>query len=98
MSRTRTKQRGGQRPAPLRTRWPLHPQPAPLEALSSWVERLAKPYRMSGRDLLVHNLGLDEEVVVPLTLDYDPPEEMMAALAERTGVPVSRLWLMTQAG
>ncbi|MEV8375136.1 hypothetical protein AB0P21_20530 [Kribbella sp. NPDC056861] len=23
------------------TRWPLHPQPGPLESLSSWVDRLA---------------------------------------------------------
>lgn len=85
-------------PPPPVQRWPVHPRPGALEALSSWLERLARPYNMSARDLLVHNLGRDEDAGVPWHIDYDPPEELLAALAERTGVPVTRLWTMTLAG
>ncbi|MFI6062439.1 TniQ family protein [Streptomyces sp. NPDC051286] len=78
-------------------RWPLHPQPGPLESLSSWLERLARPYEIRVADLLTRNLGL-VDVAVPDDLDYDPPATMLAALAERTGVEIARLRAMTLAG
>ncbi|MGY0063749.1 TniQ family protein [Streptomyces sp. LZ34] len=78
-------------------RWPLHPQPGPLEALSSWLGRLARLYEMPVTDLLTRNLGL-VGLAVPADLDYDPPAPMLAALAERTGVELARLRAMTLAG
>lgn len=77
-------------------RWPLHPQPGPLESLSSWLGRLAEPYEMPVVDLL-RNLGhLDP--AVPSDLDADPPTALLAALADRTGVHPDRLRAMTLAG
>lgn len=78
-------------------RWPLHPQPGPLESLSSWLDRLARPYEIRVADLLTRNLGL-VDVAVPDDLDYDPPAAMLAALAEHSGVEVARLRAMTLAG
>ncbi|WP_067603689.1 TniQ family protein [Nocardiopsis listeri] len=78
-------------------RWPLHPRPGPLESLSSWLERLAELYEMPVRDLLTRNLGL-VDLRVPDDLDYDPPQAMLAALAERTGVDLARLQAMTWVG
>jgi hypothetical protein len=68
-----------------------------VEALSSWLGRLARLYGLSVTDLLTHNLGL-VDVTVPAELDYDPPAAMLAALAERTGVELVRLRAMTLAG
>jgi len=78
-------------------RWPLHPQPGPLEALSSWLARLAALYEMPVHDLLRHNLGLID-LDLPPDLDLNPPMEMLAALAERTGVGLAQLRSMTLAG
>jgi hypothetical protein len=82
-------------------RWPLHPRPAPGEALSSWVTRIAQAYGLSGRELLREHLGpaaaalaagrLDE-------LDWDPPAALLSALATRTGIPVPELARLTLAG
>jgi hypothetical protein len=77
---------------------PLHPQPAELESLSSWLARLARLYDMSVKDLLAeHNLDLGG-VTLPYDLDYDPPAALLSALAERTGVEVTQLQTMTLAG
>ncbi|MDH2394080.1 TniQ family protein [Streptomyces sp. HNM0663] len=78
-------------------RWPLHPQPGPLESLSSWLNRLADLYEMPVKELLTRNLGL-VDLAVPADLDYDPPMAMLTALAERTGVEFARLRAMTLAG
>jgi hypothetical protein len=78
-------------------RWPLHPQPGPLEALSLWLDRLARLYEMPVKDLLTRNLGL-VDLDVPADLDYDPPMAMLTALAERTGVGLAQLRAMTLAG
>lgn len=82
-------------------RWPLHPPPGPVEALSSWLARIAAPYGLSVPGLLRHNLGsasaqLSDAMLADL--DWDPPAAMLAALAERTGVEVGRLQTMTIAG
>lgn len=78
-------------------RWPLHPQPGPLESLSSWLDRLARLYNLSVKDLFTHNLGL-LDLTVPADLDYDPPAAMLVALAERTGVELAQLRARTLAG
>ncbi len=62
-------------PAPGARRWPLHPQPRPGEALTSWLGRLAAIYGLPVRQLLRHNLGtasalLDDAAVGDL--DWDP--------------------------
>lgn len=68
------------------------------EALSSWCDRLARPYGLSARELFIHNLGLGEEVVVPWNVDHDPPAALLVALGERSGVSISVLRSMTVAG
>ena len=78
-------------------RWPLHPQPGPLEALSSWLTRIAGLYHLPVAELLTGNLGL-VDLAVPDDLDLDPPAAMLAALSDRTGVDLARIWAMTLAG
>lgn len=78
-------------------RWPLHPRPGPLESLSSWLNRLARVYDLSAKDLLARNLDL-LDLAVPADLDFDPPAAMLAALAQRTGVGHAQLRAMTLAG
>lgn len=78
-------------------RWPLHPQPGPLEALSCWLERTARLYNVSVRELLTCNLG-PLGVSVPQIIDWEAPAEVLHALAERTGVDLAQLHAMTLAG
>ncbi|MEV0386041.1 TniQ family protein [Nonomuraea sp. NPDC050643] len=59
-------------------RWPVHPEPAPGEALTSWLGRLAGLYRLSVEQLLTYNLGpasAQFDVVRPrdAALDYQVP-------------------------
>lgn len=88
-------------PRPGGRRWPLHPRPGPGEALSSWLERTAQLYGLSVKDLVRHNLGPASTLLEdpdPVELDWDPPAAVLAALAERTGVPVGELRRMTLGG
>ncbi|MEW2386314.1 TniQ family protein [Micromonospora sp. NPDC047707] len=78
-------------------RWPLHPPPGPLEALSSWIARLAELYQLPVTELLTGNLGL-VGLTVPDDLDHDPPTAMLTALADRTGVDLARIRATTLAG
>jgi len=71
-------------------RWP---PPQPLESLSSWLHRLARLYRMPVKDLL-GNLDVD----LPADLDYDPPQVLLAELAQRTGMGLGQVRAMTLAG
>jgi hypothetical protein len=72
-------------------RWPLHPRPRPVEALSSWLGRVAAANATRTEDLLRYDLapaaGL-ADVPAPADLDWDPPATMLEALASGTGVPV----------
>ncbi|KAB2388796.1 hypothetical protein F9B16_02405 [Actinomadura montaniterrae] len=82
-------------------RWPLHPPPAPGEALSSWLARLAAPYDLSVRQLLDHNLGPASALAATVAedaVDWDPPPQVLDALAERTDTQTAELRLMTIAG
>ena len=82
-------------------RWPLHPRPGPVEALSSWLDRTARVYDLSAADLLHHNLGAASFTLAgrdDLDLDWDPPRAVLAALAERTGLGLYELTPMTMAG
>jgi TniQ len=78
-------------------RWPLHPHPGPLEALSSWLTRIAGLYHVPVAELLTGNLDL-VGLIVPADLDLSPPAAMLAALAGRTGVDLAQLQAMTLAG
>ena len=87
--------------APGARRWPVHPQPRPGEALTSWLGRLAAIYGLPVRQLLRHNLGavsalLDDAAAGDL--DWDPPLALLEALAERTGTEPGELRLMTVGG
>ena len=84
-------------------RWPVHPEPAPGEALTSWLGRLAGLYRLSVEQLLTHNLGpasAQFDVVRPrdADLDYQAPAAVLRALTARTGIAVGRLRRMTISG
>jgi len=82
-------------------RWPLHPRPGPVEALSSWLGRTARLYGLTAEDLLRHNLGSASFALAglgDLDLDWDPPGEVLAALGERTGLGLHELRPMTMAG
>ena len=75
-------------------RWPLHPQPAQGESLSSWLSRVAHCYHMGLQDLLEHDLGhgrLDD-------LDIALPAALLDTLARRSGLDTDRLRGMTLAG
>ncbi|WP_157255229.1 TniQ family protein [Nonomuraea typhae] len=88
------------RDAPAR-RWPLHPKPGVGEALSSWLSRLAALYSLSVLQLLENNAGPASALARRAFddgLDWDPPAELLDALAERTGTTVGDLRLMTIAG
>ncbi|MFI6909601.1 TniQ family protein [Nonomuraea sp. NPDC050394] len=89
------------RAEPVR-RWPLHPPPQPGEALSSWIDRLAACYNITAALLLADALGpAHERGKIRLEgpdLDVDPQVELLGAFAERTGVSVADLHVMTFAG
>ncbi|WP_430782323.1 TniQ family protein [Actinoplanes sp. G11-F43] len=78
-------------------RWPLHPPPGSLEALSSWLARLAELYHLPVASLLADNLGL-VGFTVPDDLDHNPPAAMLTALADRTGVDLAQIQATTLAG
>ncbi len=73
-------------------RWPRHPPPAPGEALSCWLIRVAAVYGMSVEQLARHNLGVASFELGDRNsgdLDREPPPGMLDALHERTGVPLA---------
>lgn len=77
-------------------RWPLHPQPYPDEALSSWLRRIAHEYGMDAGLLQVSGLG--REPLDPDALDTDPPDDLIEAVARRTGSMVAAVRATTVAG
>lgn len=78
----------------LPQRWPLHPQPAEGESLSSWLSRVARCYHMELQDLLEHDLGHGRSD----DLDRAPPAALLDTLARRSGLAPERLRGMTLAG
>lgn len=65
---------------------------------SSWLDRIAVLYKLTTEQLIgPRNLTLAQPYPA-YQLDVDPPPAVLAALAERTGVPVMRLQAMTLAG
>jgi hypothetical protein len=86
-------------------RWPLHPQPRPGEALSSWLERIAAAHGMTLEALGRLNLGMSglgaggihDNIGLDL-LDVDPPAEVLATVHERSGLPLAHVRSMTAAG
>lgn len=74
-------------------RWPLHPQPFLDECLSSWLQRLAAAYDRSEDDLCRHALGLEK--FDAYALDFSPPNDLIAELSARTGIPKVRIRAMT---
>ncbi|WP_164206979.1 TniQ family protein [[Micrococcus luteus] ATCC 49442] len=76
-------------------RWPVHPAPAPGEALSSWLRRIASRY---GADLedLVSELGYCPDGAADL--DMCPPDGFARELSGRTGVDVQHIQRMSLSG
>lgn len=75
-------------------RWPLHPTPVEGEALSSWLHRIARCYRMDVPGLLQHDLGHDGAS----DLDGTPPAALQEVLARRSGLSLDQLRGMSLAG
>lgn len=77
-------------PPPL----PLYVEPAPEEALLSWLLRLATRLRVSLRALTTSGFNVDDR-----TLDmqwwFRPPTWLLVRISERTGVSLARLREMT---
>jgi hypothetical protein len=79
-------------------RLPLHPRPLPHEALSSWVDRIARAYGLGCDQFL--RAAFDTDPAPDggaLDIDGSSPS-LVAALAERTGVSAERVRAMTLAG
>lgn len=76
-------------------RLPIHPQPLPEEALSSWIWRLAETYDMTVDEFTECALGIT--ALDLRLLDYWPPGILIERLAERTGVALKRIRDMTLA-
>ena len=79
----------------MATRLPIHPQPLPQEALSSWLWRLADAYDMGIGEFAEAALGMKRQDIE--LVDYWPSAALIKTLAERTGVAVGRIRAMTMA-
>jgi hypothetical protein len=77
-------------------RLPIHPQPLPHEALSSWIERLADAYRLPAETLMEQTFGYSH--LFDRDLDLAPPAELLMTIAGRTGVSTWKLRAMTLEG
>lgn len=82
----------------MRKRLPLHPQPLPDEALSSWIRRLAEAYQLDPDRFIEAVLGLPPPTRCLGVLDDQPPTALLCILSERTGVPLERVRTMSLAG
>jgi hypothetical protein len=77
-------------------RLPIHPQPLPHEALSSWIDRLADAYDLPAEAFMEGAFGYS-----PLSdteFDLTPPADLLVTIAERTGVPLGKIRAMTLEG
>mgnify|MGYP002717146220 FL=1 len=79
----------------MATRLPIHPQPMPLEALSSWLWRLADAYDMGVSEFAEAALGINRPDIE--LVDFWPSAPLIQKLAERTGVAAGRIRAMTMA-
>ena len=76
-------------------RWPLHPQPYPDEALSSWINRLAATYGVDPIKFLGFEFGHLMEIEQLELIDLNPPYRLLEGLAERTGIEISEIRALT---
>lgn len=73
-------------------RWPVHPQPVPGEALTSWLSRTADRYGAAVDDLafdLGYSLDRHDD------LDLAPPVRFVDQLSVRTGVHADQIRRMS---
>lgn len=77
-------------------RWPGHPPLLPCESLSSWLRRIGTVYGLSTGELLRWGLGFHGLQIS--TLDKSPPEQLVKAISERTGVELEAVQKATLAG
>jgi len=76
--------------------WPVVPPPQPGESLSSWLARIGQEYGLAGDQLL----GSDGPAAMgtDVTLDEDPPDDLVAWLSRKTGQAPRRIRAMTLSG
>ncbi|MBO6727994.1 MAG: TniQ family protein [Rhizobiaceae bacterium] len=79
----------------MATRLPVHPQPLPQEALSSWLWRLADAYDMGAGEFVEAALGIERPDIE--LVDFWPSASLIQKLAERSGVAAGRIRAMTMA-
>ena len=77
------------------TRLPLHPPAEPGEALSSWIARIARVYRMSPAEFI---LRVASQPLSPKELDRSPIPWFSEALSEITGADPRDIDRMTLDG
>lgn len=76
-------------------RWPLHPEPHPLERLDFYIRRLADAYGIGLANFCRHGLGCDAGDLDRCKID--PPQELLERLSRGTGQSIRRLRNMTEA-
>ena len=76
-------------------RWPLHPQPRPLERLETYIRRLADTYGMGVATFCRYGLGCDAGDLGRCA--DDPPQALLDRLSSGTGQSIRRLRNMTDA-
>lgn len=77
-----------------RPQLPFYVEPAPNEALLSWLLRLATRLRVSLRTLATEAFGADEHAGSPESW-CRPHPWLLARISERTGISIPRLGAMT---
>lgn len=82
---------------PTRPLLPLYVEPAPEEALLSWLLRLATRLRVSLRALMAAGVGVDDRKLGSQWW-CRPPEWLLVRISERTGISLGRLRVMTFEG
>lgn len=78
------------------SRWPIHPRLHQGECLSSWLRRIARTYGLKLRALVHQDLGCPSVEICKL--DLNPPDELLKAVAARTGTPLETVRKTTLAG
>lgn len=82
----------------MRRRLPLHPQPLPDQALSSWIRRLGVAYGLDPHRFIEAALELPPPTGCLGVLDDQPSHTLLCILSTRTGVPLKRVRAMTLGG
>jgi len=79
-------------------RLPIHPQPLPHEALTSWIRRMAELYDLDAMTFMERAFNCKYTYASEMDFDICAPQELIMALSKRTTVPVGKIRAMTIEG